>query len=100
MLLQKPSPPSRTWKYKLSNTIIKAIKHSNFTLPLNTEKYKATTTLTGKDFLPLSRHSTKTLNPQLSSIIPPHKNALFSEIACQAYDNRCNNTISVARNLP
>ena len=31
---------------KLSNTIIKAIKHSNLTIPMNTSKYKATTVLT------------------------------------------------------
>ena len=42
---------------KLSNTNIKAIKHSNLT-PLT----KATATLTRKDFPPLSRHSSKTLN--------------------------------------
>ena len=39
---------------KLSNTIIKAIKHSNLTIPMNTSKYKATTVLTGEDFPPLS----------------------------------------------
>ena len=45
---------------KLSNTIIKAIKHSNLTLPMNTKKYIATTAFTREDFLPSSRHSTKT----------------------------------------
>ena len=38
---------------KLSNTIIKAIKHSNLTIPMNTKKYKATTALTREDFPPL-----------------------------------------------
>ena len=84
---------------KLNNTIIKGIKHSNLTLPMNTKKYKATTGLTKKDLTHLSRHSTKTLNSKLLSIIPPHKNA-FSEIACETNDYRCNNTISVTRTLP
>ena len=35
---------------KLSNTIIKAIKHSNLTLSMNNNKYKATTVLTGGGF--------------------------------------------------
>ena len=46
---------------KLSNIDgfdIKAIKHSNLTLSMNTRKYKATTALTGEDFPSLSRHST------------------------------------------
>ena len=67
---------------------------------MNTTKYKATATLTGEDFPPLSRHSTKTFNPKLLSIRPPHKNTLFSEIARQTHDNRCNNTISVTKTLP
>ena len=37
---------------KLSNTITKAIKHSNLTVPMNTTKYKAIATLTGEDFPP------------------------------------------------
>ena len=39
---------------KLINTIIKAIQHSNLTIPMNASKYKATTVLTGEDFPPLS----------------------------------------------
>ena len=85
---------------KLSNTITKAIKHSNLTVPMNTTKYKATATLTGEDFPPLSRHSTETFNPKLLSITPPHKNTLFSEIAIQTHDNRCNNAISATKTLP
>ena len=85
---------------KLSNTITKAIKHSNLTTPMNTKKYKATAALTGEEFPPLSRHSTKTFNPKLLSITPPHKNTLLSEIARQAHDNHCNNTISVTKTLP
>ena len=85
---------------KLSNTITKAIKHSNLTIPMNTKKYKATAALTGEDFPPLSRDSTKTFNPKLLSITPPHKNTLFSETARQTHDNRCNNTISVIKTLP
>ena len=85
---------------KFSNTITKAIKHSNLTIPMNTKKYKATAALTGEDFPPLSRHSTKTFNPKLLSITTPHKNTLFSEIARQTQDNRCNNTISVTKTLP
>ena len=84
---------------KLSNTIAKAIKHSNLTIPMNTTKYKATATLTGEDFPPLSRHSTKTFNPKLLSITPPHKNTLFSEIARQTHDNRCNKIVSVTKTL-
>ena len=71
---------------KLSNTIIKAIKHSNLTIPMNTSKYKATTVLTWEDFPPLSRHSTKTFNPRFLSITPPH-------------DSRCNNIFSVIKTL-
>ena len=82
---------------KLSNTITKAIKHSNLTIPMNTKRYKATATLTGEDFPHLSRHSTKTFNPKFLSITPPHKNTLFSEIARQTYDNRCNKTIGVTK---
>ena len=67
----------------LSNNITKAIKHSNLTIPMNTKKYKATAVLTGEDSPPLSRHSTKTLNPKFLSITLPHKNTLFSEIAHQ-----------------
>ena len=37
---------------KLSNTIIKAMKHSNFTILMNIKKFKATTALTGEDFPP------------------------------------------------
>ena len=85
---------------KLNNTITKAIKHSNLTIPMNTKKYKAIAALTGEDFPHLSRHSTKTFNPKLLSITPPHKNTLFSETACQTHDNRCNNTISVTKTLP
>ena len=57
---------------KLSNTIIKAIKHSNLTIPMNTSKYKATTVLTGEEFPHLLRHSTETSNPKFLSITPPH----------------------------
>ena len=78
---------------KLSNTIIKAIKHCNLTLPTNTKKHKATAALTIQDFPLSSRYSIKTLNPKLSSIILTHKNTMFSEIACQTRDNRCNNTM-------
>ena len=85
---------------KLSNTITKAIKHSNLTIPMNTKKYKATAALTGEDFPPLSRHSTKTFNPKLLLTTPPHKNILFSEIARQTPDKRCNNIISVTKTLP
>ena len=85
---------------KLSNTITKAIKHSNLAIPMNTKKYKATAALTGEDFPPLSKHSTKTFNPNFLFITPPHKNTLFSEIARQTHDNRCNNTISVTKTLP
>ena len=67
---------------------------------MNTKKYKATTALTGEDFPPLSRNSTKTFNPKFLSITPPHKNILFSEIACPTHDNCCNNTISVTNTLP
>ena len=67
---------------------------------MNTKKYKATAALTGEDFPPLSSHSTKTFNPKLLSITPPHKNTLFSEIAPQTHDSRCNNTISVTKTLP
>ena len=66
---------------KLSNTITKAIKYSNLTIPMNTKKYKATTALTGEGFPSLSRHSSKTFNPKLLSITPQHKNTLFSETA-------------------
>ena len=58
---------------KLSSTIIKAIKHSNLTMPMNNNKYKATTVLTGEDFPPLSRLSTEKFNPKVLSITPPHK---------------------------
>ena len=67
---------------------------------MNTKKCKATAALTGEDFPPLSRHSTKTINPKLLSITPPHKNTLFSEIARQTHHNRCNSTISVTKTLP
>ena len=85
---------------KLSNTIIKAIKHSNLTIPMNTSKYKATTVLTGEDFPPLSRLSTEKFNPKALSITPPHENTLFSEIVCQTQDSRCNNIISITKTLP
>ena len=49
---------------KLSNTIIKAIKHSNLTIPMNTSKHKATTVSIGEDFPPSSKHSSKTFNPK------------------------------------
>ena len=51
---------------------------------MNTKKSKATAALTGEDFPPLSRHSTKMFNPKFLSITPPHKSILFSEIARQA----------------
>ena len=70
---------------KLSNTIIKAIKHSTLAIPMNTQKYNATTTLTGEDFLPLSRHSTEMFNTNLICS-PPHKNTLFSEITRQTHN--------------
>ena len=60
---------------------------------MNTKKHKATAALTIQDFPPSSRYSIKTLNPKLSSIILTQKNTLFSEIACQTRDNRCNNTM-------
>ena len=82
---------------KLINTIIKAIQHSNPTIPMNTSKYKATTVLTGEDFPPLSRHSTKTFNPKFLSITPPHKNTLFSETVRQTQGSRCNSIISVTK---
>ena len=85
---------------KLSNTIIKAIKHSNRSIPMNTSKYKATTVLTGEDFPPLSRLSTEKFNPKALSITPPHENTLFSEIVCQTQDSRCNNIISITKTLP
>ena len=85
---------------KLSNTIIKAIKHSNLTIPMNTSKYKATTVLTGDDFPPLSRPSIKTYNPKILSIMPPYENILFPEIVLQTQDSRCNNIISVTKTLP
>lgn len=50
---------------KLSNTIIKAMKHSNLTILMNIKKFKANTALTGEDFPPLSRHSTKTVNSKI-----------------------------------
>ena len=84
---------------KLSNTIIKAIKHSNLTIPMNTSKYKATTVLTGEDFAPLSRLSTKTFNPKFLSITPPHENTMFSEIVCQTQDSCCTNIISITKTL-
>ena len=84
---------------KLSNTIIKAIKHSNLTMSMNTSKYKATTVLTGEDFPPLSGHSTKMFSSKFLSVTPPHENTPFSEIIRQAQDSRCNN-ISVTKILP
>ena len=84
---------------KLSITIIKAMKHSSLTIPMNTSKYKAITVLTGEDFPPLSGHSTKMFNSQFLSITPPHENTPFSKIIRQAQDSRCNN-ISVTKILP
>ena len=75
------------------------MKLSNLTITMNTQKYKATTALTGEDFPPLSRHSTETFNTNLIQS-PPHKNTLFSEIARQTHVIRCNNTISVTKSLP
>ena len=66
---------------------------------MNTQKYKTTTTLTGEDFLPLSRHSIETFSTNLIQSAP-HKNTLFSEIACQTHGIRCKNTISVTKSLP
>ena len=66
---------------------------------MNAKKYKATTALTGEDFPPLSRHSTKTFSPKFLSITPQHKNTLFSEIARQTHGVPCNNTISVTKSL-
>ena len=85
---------------KLSSTIIKAIKHSNLTMSINNNKYKATTVLTGEDFPPLSRLFTEKFNPKALSITPPHENTLFSEIVCQTQDSRCNNIISITKTLP
>ena len=85
---------------KLSNTIIKAIKHSNLTMSMNNSKYKATTVLTGEDFPPLSKLSTETFNPKVLSITPPHENILLSEIVRQTQDRHCNNTISITKILP
>ena len=82
---------------KLSNIIIKAIKHSNLTIPMNTSKYKATTVLTEEDFPPLSKLSTETFNPKFLSTMPPHKNTLLSEIVCQTQDSHCNNIISITK---
>ena len=84
---------------KLSNTIIKAIKHSNRSIPMNTSKYKATTVLTGEDFAPLSRLSTKTFNPKFLSITPPHENTMFSDIVRQTQDSCCTNIISITKTL-
>ena len=66
---------------------------------MSTKKYKATNALTEENFPPLSRHSTKTFNPKFSSIAPPHRNILFSEIAHQTHDNRCNNTARLKKTL-
>ena len=84
---------------KLSSTIIKAIKHSNLTIPMNTSKYKATTVLTEEDFPPLSKLSTETFNPKFLSTMPPHKNTLLSEIVCQTQDSHCNNIISITKTI-
>ena len=84
---------------KLSNTIIKAIKDSNFKVPMNISKYKATTVLTEEDFPPLSRHSTQTLNPKFLSITPPHENILFSQTVPQTLDSGWSNIISVTKTL-
>ena len=62
---------------------------------MSTKKYKDTTALTGEDFPPLSRHSTKMFNPKFLSVTPPHKNTLSTETARQTHDNRCNNTINI-----
>ena len=84
---------------KFSNIIIKAIKHSNLTIPMNTSKYKDTTVLTGEDFPPLSRLSIKKYNPKLLPIMPPYENILFPKIVLQTQDSRCNNIISVTKIL-
>ena len=84
---------------KLSNTIIKAIKHSNLTMSMNNNKYKATTILTGENFPPLSRLSTEMFKSKVLSIRPPHKNTLFSEIVRQTQDSRCSNIISITKTL-
>ena len=67
---------------------------------MNTSKYKATTVLTEEDFPPLSRRSTKTLNPKFLSITPPHENTFFSETVRQTQDSRWSNIISVTKTLP
>ena len=85
---------------KFSSTIIKAIKHSSLTIPMNISKLKATTVLTGEDFSPLSRHSTKMFNSKFFSSTLPHENTLFFEIILQTQDSRCNNIISVTNTLP
>ena len=66
---------------------------------MNTAKYKATATLTGEDFPPLSRHSTETFNPKLLSI------TFHTKIHCSLklfarHMITCNNTISVTKTLP
>ena len=81
---------------KLSNTIIKAMKHSNLTMSMNNSN---TTVLTGEGFPPLSRLSTETFNSKVLFITPPLENTLFSEIVRQTQDSRCNNIISITKTL-
>ena len=64
---------------------------------MNNSKYKATTVLTGENFLPLSRLSTEKFNPKVLPITPPLENTLFSEIVRQTQDNRCSNIISITK---
>ena len=85
---------------KLSNTTIKAIKHSNLTIPMDTCKHKATTVSIGEDFPPSSKHSIKTFNSKFSSITPPHENKLFPKLDHQTQDINCNNIIRVTKTLP
>ena len=85
---------------KLSNTIIKAIKHSNLTMSMNSSKYKAITVLTGEYFPSLSRLSTETFNSKVLSNTPPLENILFSEIVRQIQNSCCNNIISITKTLP
>ena len=66
---------------------------------MNTSKYKATTVLTGEDFAPLSRLSTKTFNPKFLSITPPQENTMFSDIVRQTQDSYCTNIISITKTL-
>ena len=69
-------------------------------MPMNNNKYKATTVLTGEDFPPLSRLSTEKFSPKALSTTPPHENTLLSKIVRQTQDSRCNNIISITKTLP